>query len=367
MNKILIVLPTYNEKENIKTLIPAIFDIAKKIKNWQISILVVDDHSPDNTSLEIKHLQKKYPNLYLVQKNKEGLGKAYYYGFSYGISKFNPYAIIQMDADWSHNPKLIPEFLKKIEKGNDFVIGSRYIDGGSIPKNWQWYRKVFSIFGNLFCRLGFMNFKIHDWTSGYRIIKTWFLKEILPAIKGYNGYVFQIALLDKAKKMGLNISEIPLIFEDRKSGRSKINSFQYIFDIIVYIFSYSSFIKFLIVGAIGFFIDFGLSYLLIEKIKLAIWLSTVFSAEVAIISNFFLNNFWSFAHKRIKNKAGVYLIKFIHFNFISLGSIIIQATALSLTTFIFPAKYWFIYKGLIIVFLIIPYSYYFYNKIIWKK
>lgn len=367
MKKALIVLPTYNEKENIKTLIPAIFNIAKKIKDWQIFILVVDDYSPDKTFLEVKTLQKKYPNLHSIKKKKEGLGKAYYHGFLHGISQFNPEVIIEMDADWSHNPALIPKLLRKIDQGEEFVIGSRYIKGGSIPKNWQWYRKIFSIFGNLFCCLGFMNFKIHDWTSGYRAIKSFFLENNLSKIKKYNGYVFQIALLDQAIKSGLKISEIPLVFAERKTGKSKINSFQYIVDIIFYIFSHSSFIRFVIVGTIGFIIDFSLSYLLIEKIKLVVWLSTVISAETSIISNFLLNNFWSFSHKKIEGKFSSYLSKFINFNLIASGSIFIQSVLLQIATTIFPLKYWFIYKGLIIIFLIIPYSYYLYNNLIWKK
>jgi dolichol-phosphate mannosyltransferase len=367
MRKTVIVLPTYNEQENIKTLIPTIFKIAAKIKNWQISILVVDDKSSDNTSWEVKCLQKKYPNLYLIQERKEGLGKAYWRGFCFALKKINPSVIFGMDADWSHDPNLIPQFLKKIEEGADFVIGARYIKGGSIPKDWFWHRKLFSILGNLICRLGFMTFDIHDWTSGFRAIKGWFLKEILSQMKHYNGYVFQVALLEKAKKKGLIIAEIPLNFKDRKKGKSKINSFQYIFNTLLYIFLNSSFIKFVIVGMIGFTIDFAISYLLIEKIKWAVWLSTIISAETAIISNFFLNNFWSFSHKKIKGRFFSYCAKFGRFNLVSLGSVIIQSLLLQWATMIFPLKFWFVYKGLIIIFLIVPYSYYLYNHLIWKK
>jgi len=365
--KAAIILPTYNEQENIKTLIPTIFKIAEKIKNWQISILVVDDKSPDNTSREVKHLQKKFKELYLIQERKEGLGKAYWRGFNFALKKINPYLIFQMDADWSHNANLIPEFLTKIESGADFVIGSRYIKGGSIPKNWGWHRKLFSILGNLIIRLGFMTLKIHDWTSGYRAIKSWFLKKILSEIKNYNGYVFQVALVDKAIKSEVAMAEIPLNFKDRKAGKSKINSIHYILNILFYVFSNSSFIKYVIVGIIGFIIDFSLSFVLIERVKLFVWLSTVISSETAIISNFFLNNFWSFSHKKIEAKFSSYLSKFIYFNFVSLGSIIIQSVFLQIATIVFPFKFWYFYKALIIIFLIIPYSYYMYNHFIWKR
>lgn len=367
MKKAVIILPTYNEQRNIKTLIPAIFKIAEKIKNWQISILVVDDESPDNTSWEVKHLQKKFKELYLIQERKEGLGKAYRRGFNFALKKMKPYLIFQMDADWSHNPNLIPEFLKEIESGADFVIGSRYIKGGSIPKNWGCHRKLFSILGNLIIRLGFMVFKIHDWTSGYRAIKSWFLKGVLPEMENYNGYVFQVALVDKALKNEVVIAEVSLNFKDRKAGKSKINSIYYILNILLYIFLNSSFIKYVVVGIIGFIIDFSISFVLIERAKLFVWLSTVISAEIAIISNFLLNNFWSFSHKKIGGKFSLYLSKFVYFNFISLGSIIIQSVFLQIATKVFPFKFWYFYKALIIVFLIIPYSYYMYNRFIWKK
>lgn len=367
MKKAVIVLPTYNERQNIKTLIPTIFKIAKKIKNWQISILVVDDQSPDNTSLEVKYLQKKFPDLYLIQEKKEGLGKAYWRGFNFAIEKISPYVIFGMDADWSHDPNLIPQFLKKIEEGADFVIGSRYVKGGSIPKNWRWHRKLFSILGNLIIRLGFMILKIHDWTSGYRAIKNWFIKEILAEMKNYNGYVFQVALVDKALKTGVTMAEIPLNFKDRKTGKSKINSVHYILNTLSYVFLNSSFIKFATVGIIGFIIDFGISFILIENVKLFVWLSTVISAEIAIVCNFFLNNFWSFAHKKIDHRFTSYITKFIHFNFVSLGSIMIQSICLQIATIVFPLKYWFVYKALIIILLIIPYSYYMYNRFIWKR
>lgn len=367
MNKALIILPTYNEKTNIESLIPKIFQITKNIKDWLIEILVVDDYSTDKTALTVKNLQQKYSNLFLIQKKKEGLGKAYYSGFRYALKNLKPSIIFEMDADWSHNPELIPLFLKKINKGSDIVIGSRYIKGGSIPKNWQWYRKIFSIVGNLICSFGFMDFSIHDWTSGYRAIKSSIIKTILNKIDKYNGYVFQIALLDQSKKIKANIDEIPLQFQDRKSGHSKINSIQYIIDVFFYILKNSSFVKFIIVGSFGFIIDFSLSYLLIEKLKIIIWLSTAISAETAIISNFILNNFWSFSHKKIDGSLIKFLEKLARFNFISLGSIIIQSTLLQIATIIFPFKYWFLYKALIIIFIIIPYSYFFYNRFVWKE
>lgn len=367
MRKAVIVLPTYNEKGNVRKLINLIDDVRKKITNWEIEILVVDSHSPDKTIEEVKKLQKEIANLYFIETKKEGLGKAYISGFQYAIEKLKAYVIFEMDADLSHDPKLIPLFLKEIEKGADFVIGSRYIKGGSIPKDWGWNRKLFSILGNLIIRFGFMKIKITDWTSGFRAIKTWVVKDALSFIKNYSGYVFQVAFLDYAIKNGARVSEVPLNFIDRKWGKSKINSFQYIVQTLFYVLTNSSFIKFVIVGLIGFVIDMGILYLLVEKIHIStklVWLAQSISAETAIISNFLLNNFWSFAYKKIKNN---HLLSFIKFNFVSLGSLLIQTITLQVAVNIFGRQNWFIYKVLIIAFIIIPYSYILYNKLIWKE
>jgi dolichol-phosphate mannosyltransferase len=367
MRKVLIITPTYNEKENIGTLIDKIFDLQNRITNWEINLLVVDSHSPDQTAAKIKELQKKYKKLHLLETEKKGLGRAYVEGYRYAFGKINPYLIIQMDADLSHQPEYILNFLKEIEKGADFVLGSRYIKNGSIPKEWAWYRKLFSFFGNLIIRIGFANFKITDWTSGYRAIKSWVIKEIMNETKKYSGYVFQIATIDQALKKNARLVESPIKFIDRRHGKSKINFFQYIFNIIFYILSNSSFVKFVVVGTLGFIIDFGLSYILIEKIHLSIRIATIISTETAIISNFIFNNFWSFSHKKLNAGNGKFVMGLIKFNFVSMGSIIIQSEGINLLAYFFGKQWWYLYKIAIIVFVIIPYSFILYNKVIWKK
>jgi len=148
MKNIVLILPTYNEKDNIATLIAAIEGVFAKLKRFQLKILVIDDFSPDGTADEVTRLTKKFTNLNLLQKNKQGLGAAYVFGMNYAIAKLKPDILVQMDADWSHNPLLLPKFISKFETGVDLVIGSRYIAGGSIPGNWGLHRKIFSMAGN---------------------------------------------------------------------------------------------------------------------------------------------------------------------------------------------------------------------------
>ncbi len=377
MHKAVVVLPTYNEAGNIQKVIEEIFLLQSKLKTWELAILVVDDFSPDKTAEIVKKLQSQYPTLYLIQGKKEGLGKAYVRGFTYAINKLKADVIFEMDADLQHPPSLIPKFLDQIDRGAEFVIGSRYIKGGAIPKNWGLHRKAFSVLGNLIVRLGFMTLKVHDWTNGYRCIQSSFIKQILSELNPYSGYVFQIALLDKALKKNVVIKEIPMKFRDRKKGISKIQSFEFILSIFTYIFQNSSFIKYVAVGLLGFIVDFSFAYLFIYFFNINKAIANSLSAEVAIIFNFLLNNFWSFKHKQINGGAIQYMKKFALFNLVSSGSIIIQGLGMWLllstlgdslwTIFTFSINSWIVYKVFIIAFIIIPYSYFMYNKIIWKK
>ena len=375
--KALVVLPTYNEREGIRVIVPEIFKITSDLENWDVEVLVVDDNSPDGTAEEVKNLQKTYQKkLHLLKGKKQGLGKAYVRGFNYAIENINPYVMFEMDADGQHNPNLLPSFLKKIEDGSDFVIGSRYIAGGSIPSNWSWDRKFYSFVGNLVAQLGFMNFKAHDWTSGYRCIKTSFLKNVLKEMENHNGYVFQIALLDKAFKNHLHISEVPLNFVDRLDGESKFSSIQFITDALIYILQESSFVKFAFVGGMGFIVDFAFAAVFIHFFHMFKPTANALSAEFAIMFNFLVNNFWSFSHKQI---TGSYLHQFLKFNLVSSGSIFMQwygmKTALEMfgdhiiqqPLPFFELHTWVVYKVVIIACFIIPYSYVMYNAFIWKS
>jgi len=283
-----------------------------------------------------------------------------------------------MDADFSHNPKDIPLFLKQIENGADMVVGARYIKGGSIPSNWGIHRKILSFCANWIIRLGFMKPKVHEWTNGYRATKVWLIKDSLDHIRNYSGYVFQIALMDYAIKKGARLAEIPNNFIDRKYGKSKIFVSQYIVQILLYIFLHSSFVKFIIVGLLGFSIDFSFAYLFINKLHIPKAPANMFSAEVAIVFNFLLNNFWSFKDKKIIGGKFALIWKFLTFNLVSSGSVIIQGVGLSLALKFIGDKEinilgitnlhsWIAYKILIIGFFVIPYSYILYNKVIWKK
>lgn len=218
-----IVLPTYNERENIAKLIDALEKVFQKLPDWHMHILVVDDSSPDGTAQTVEEIQKKLSNLHLLKGLKKGLGEAYKRGFSYAMKHLGPDYVFQMDADFQHDPHDIPHFLKAADKGYEFIIGSRYIPGGDCP-NWEFKRKLYSWLANVGARILAGIKGINDCTSGYRCIKADFLKNLhLEQLKS-NGYAFQLTLLHAATKKKLKILEIPILFHSRKQGESKLGN-----------------------------------------------------------------------------------------------------------------------------------------------
>lgn len=219
---VVIVIPTFNEKENIGRLIDAIQLQTRYLHKATLSILVVDDSSPDGTAQVVLEYKKKYSNVHLLRGKKQGLGHAYIRGFKYAMRYLQADIVFEMDADFSHDPVMISFFVYEIQHGKDFVIGSRYIEGGSIPKDWPYLRKLNSHWGNLFARNVAGLGSVKDCTSGYRAIRTSLLRKInLNKLKA-KGYAFQIDLLHKAIKNGAQISEVPIQFTDRVYGSSKL-------------------------------------------------------------------------------------------------------------------------------------------------
>lgn len=366
MKHAVIVLPTYNESGNIQTLVGSIFEETTQVEGWHVQVLVVDSTSPDGTADVVRGIQKGNPDVFLLVTGKLGLGKAYLEGFDYAIRKLQADVVFEMDADLSHDPKDLQRFLREIEGGADMVIGTRYSKGGSIPPNWGLHRVILSVGANIVIRLGFMNLRHTEWTNGYRAIRKWLVQQLTPEMGNYTGYVFQVAFLDKALKRGAKVTEIPVHFVDRVAGVSKISTPQYIFQTFFYVFTHSSFVRFVIVGFMGAAIDFGLAYIL-KTNGLMILLANALSAETAIVSNYLMNNYWSFSHKKVQGGLPAQLMNLGKFNLVSLGNIVIQLVGIKIGILIAGERYWMLYKFLTIGFVVIPYSYILYNKIIWKK
>ncbi len=368
--KAVIILPTYNERENIAAMLTALTDVLGSIKGYTFRILVVDDNSPDGTQDEVKAFAVKHPEVKILSGKKEGLGKALLRGMSYAIEVMDANIIGQMDADLSHDPKSLPAFFRKISEGADFVVGSRYIQGGSIPGNWGVHRKIFSVVGNAIVRFGLGCTRVHDWTGGYRVFKKIYFEQAKSKVARYSGYVYQIAFLHNAVLSGASVAEVPIHFTDRRFGRSKIAPLQYIRNVLLYVGSarlrqlrHGSFGKFAVVGTIGFIINTTILELMVRA-GFHPALGSAVGAECAIISNFIWNNNWTFRGRKI---SGFKVIpKFLQFNATSIGALIIQSGTVALGSFFFGKELyrWFYIVGVGIGLI---WNYTMYSKVIWKN
>lgn len=219
MEKAIVIIPTYNEKENIETVIRKVFTLS-----IPFDVLIIDDGSPDGTANIVKDLQQEYPGrLFLEQrKGKLGLGTAYIHGFRYAIARNYEY-ICEMDADMSHNPEdLVKLYNACAEQGYDLAIGSRYVNGITVI-NWPMSRVLMSYYASTYVRF-ITGMQIQDTTAGFKCYRKKVLETInLDDIK-FTGYAFQIKMKFLTWKYGFKIIEVPIIFTDRTLGQSKMSS-----------------------------------------------------------------------------------------------------------------------------------------------
>jgi dolichol-phosphate mannosyltransferase len=216
--KPLVIIPTYNERDNVEQLIPAILGLDERLH-----VLVVDDGSPDDTAGAVLKLKEnQYPHrLFLnLRPAKLGLGSAYVHGFNWGLDMGYDF-LIEMDADWSHHPKYLISMLQ-LAGQTDFVVGSRYVSGGG-TLNWGLGRRILSRFGSLYSSL-ILGIRLADFTGGFNGWSAPALREIkLNRLKS-NGYSFQIELKYRAHKLGFKHLEFPILFEERQAGKSKMST-----------------------------------------------------------------------------------------------------------------------------------------------
>ena len=213
--KTLIIIPTYNELENLRPLLQEIFSYAQ-----ETDVLIVDDNSPDGTGKLADEIHNENSQVHVLHRaGKLGLGTAYIAGFKYAVAHDYD-AAFEMDADFSHDPRYLPDFLKAIERA-DLVIGSRYIPGGGTP-NWSFLRRFISGGGNIFARF-MLGIPVQDCTAGFRCYRRQVLESIdLDTIQS-QGYAFQVEMAYRVMRQGFKIVETPIVFMDRRIGKSKMS------------------------------------------------------------------------------------------------------------------------------------------------
>lgn len=383
-----VVIPTYNEADSIADMINHLFQkVLPNIKDWECKVLIVDDTSPDGTYKVVQKLQKTYPELYLsLSATKAGIGGAYVRGFKYAMEHLKADVVIEFDGDFQHPPKDIPVMLDKISKGADYVLGSRKIDGGSNPKGWGFKRLFFSEAGGFVSRfiLFFPTknfFAITDPTTGLKASRVKGFVDTIDMDHLYtHGFGYKLEFLFKMVKLGAKVAETPLQFGLRETGESKIEpqTAKEIFKTVVFLRinddKTKKFIKFGFIGLFGFCINkLGLDFFanLLSKTITEVGprntVANAMAAEFSIISNFTLNNLWTF--KKEKMSFGRKLLKrFAAFNISSvISGIALPSLVIGTGTHYFGDQYRTLFLVIGVLFITVPLNWFVYNKVIWKN
>ncbi|KKR92093.1 MAG: Glycosyl transferase family 2 [Parcubacteria group bacterium GW2011_GWC1_43_11] len=370
--KVVIIMAAWNEAENIYKMIQELVGVEFPKIKADMQLLVVDNYSKDKTAEIVAEASKKYKNVHIIQQgDKSGLGWAYIRGMQYAMTKLGADAVMEMDADFQHPPRFVKDMVAAFLSGADYVIGSRYIKGGSIPKEWAFSRKFVSYFGNLFIRLALLKPKIHDLTTGFRLTR---VKGVLDQIDLEHlmeptRFAYKVDLLYQSIKNAKKVVEVPLEFASRTKEKSKFNPKEMISTfkvaIILGIKDKQKIIKFGTVGFAGYLVN-ALTLLLFTRLNFPSWGAWGLSTELAIINNFVFNNIWTFKDQEIKGLRGL-VSKFLQFNLTSTGGLLIQVGVGMVTDYLIGPQYRQIVLPLTVVFLVLPYNYLMYTLVIWRK
>ena len=337
MKKVSVVLPTYNEKANIESTVKKVLDQGKDVPGWEIHIVIADDvRSSDGLEQIVKRLVTK-KNIHYI-KVEPGLGVSLIEGHKYALAHIHPDILAQLDADGQVVPDVLVRMVRAIEEGYTLAIGSRFVKGGR--NQLSFLRRIFTIGASLFCRVMIGPWDIKEVTNSARAFSPELFKRInlqrLPWRE--RTFIVQPAFLHEAVLAGAKYKEVPLVFKNRLEGYSKNKVFNYSYDVISFgldvsfhklginipIYKISrkakTLVKFSLVGFVGTMVDFIFYKFFINYFVLTPATAKGMSAEIGIINNFFLNNFWTFRYRRTKTNLWQ---KLAIYNVVSLGGLVI--------------------------------------------
>lgn len=374
------IIATYNEKENIGPMLEALQKISKENSRYKFLHLVVDDLSPDGTGEIVKKYRQKDASIYLITGPKRGLGHALIRGYKYAIKKLGAEVIIPNDCDFSFDPQRIPDLLKKIDEGYDVVVGSRHVGKGG-TQGWSLFRKLNHWVSNIFFATYVAGIKeVKDHNGNFKAIRVKGVLDKVPLDKlltkiKVRGFGFQAYILYELSKVTDKFCEVPVVFKFRTRGEAKIGKkylksylrdvFEYMkLAVLIRIDRNQQFLKFGTVGFTGYLVNAFFLHIF-SRLYFPEWLIWAGSTEMAIISNFTLNNLWTFKKKKISGFVKI-IKKFLQFNLTSAGALLIQTVFGTLGTMIFGTEYRQLLLPIIIVFLVLPYNYFMYTHVIWR-
>ncbi len=337
MKKVVILLPTFNEKENLEKFTKEVLDQQKNTPGWEFEILIVDGGSPDGTLELAESLAKKNPKIHTLKVGR-GLGVGLIEGHKYSLKHFKPDALAQLDADGQVGAEVVPKLLKALDEGYDLVLGSRFVEGGKNELSLM--RRIFSAGASIFSRIMVGPFSVKEVTNSARAFTPELFERInidrLPWKE--QTFIVQPAFLHEAILAGAKYKEVPLVFKNRAEGYSKNKVLNYTYDVVTYgidarlhalglnipFFSMTrrakTLVKFGIVGFTGTLIDFIFYKIFINHFGLNPATAKALSTEIAILNNFLLNNFWTFKHRKTNTNVWQRLGLF---NLVSLGGLAI--------------------------------------------
>ena len=317
--RVCFVIPTYNEALNITSLLTRLTQL---YGDEDVAFLVVDDESPDGTAQLVREFAAgEDGRVHLLSGKRRGLGDAYVRGITHAMDTLGASVVVQMDADFSHDPADAGRLLRRIAAGADVAIGSRYVKGGSLDERWHLRRRLLSRWGNRLARwIGGLR-GVSDCTAGFKAIRTEKLREAKLGNMRARGYVFQVELLYRLLRCGAWVVEEPIHFRDRERGETKLgvaNMLEFFLSILrLRLRSHVTFVKFCVTGLCGVVVNLGSFYLMLT-LGIHKFAASPVAIVISIFSNFVMNNYWTFGDRMMSGRESVRGVKFALVSFMTL-------------------------------------------------
>lgn len=332
--RVCFVIPTYNEALNISSLLARLTQL---YGGADVAFLVVDDGSPDGTARLVREFASGTDGrVCLLEGMRRGLGDAYVRGITHAMDVLGADVVVQMDADFSHDPADAGRLLERVADGADVAIGSRYVAGGSLDERWNLRRRLLSRWGNRLARwIGGLR-GVSDCTAGFKAIRTEKLRAAgLRDIRA-RGYVFQVELLHRLIRCGARVVEEPIHFRDRERGETKLgvaSMLEFLFNILwIRLRSHLTFIKFCVTGLCGVIVNLGSFYLML-KLGIHKFVASPVAILASIFSNFIMNNYWTFGDRVMISRRSVRGVKFA---LVSVMTLLVSSSVFVALSTLFP-------------------------------